>query len=290
MTATRDPDEAPGEGEAVAPRQLSSDGVVPDASPQDVHPQAPVSMAAENPEPGFEEADVPDEGAAPDEWDEEAPRPRRRGFIMRNPVMLVLVLAASIFLFIKYWPQVAYLIASQTPVQCGDISERPAIRYLSPEKLPPLDHDAFCELTGTVQNLLVLVTGEAKDNPNPRKRNEGRRYYVKLDGDRIFAVLAADREDVIEHRDRQGHLLGFQVHGTGRIIDPAVDATYGPTARTLRLKFGLPESEPIRIFDTTDSPARRWPAVLACVFLLLTATLAAFGLLRVVRATLARAR
>lgn len=220
-----------------------------------------------------------------EEWD--APAPARRGFTMRNPIMLLLVLAGSVFLLIKYWPQVQYLLDARNPADCGVISERPVLKHQG-APLPELRNNLYCELDGVVQTFMVLATGEPTDHPSPRKRNEGRKYYVKLDGDKVFAVLAADREDVMQHRERQGSLLGFEIKGTGRIIDPDVEPGYGPTARQLRLKFALPDNESVRIFDTTDDPSSRWTAVLASIFLLLTASLAMVGLVRIVRARLAR--
>ncbi|MCA9527122.1 MAG: hypothetical protein KC549_12590, partial [Myxococcales bacterium] len=234
-------------------------------------------MATENPEPAFDEP--------LEDWD--APPPRRRGYTMRNPVLLVLVLAGSVFMAIKYWPRVAYLIESRNPADCGRISDRPITRMEDEAKLPPLEHDRFCTLTGVVQTFTILATGEARDTPDPRKRNEGRKYYVKLDGDRVFAVIAADRPDVVKHRERQGSLLGFDVEGAGRMIDPDREPGYAATARTLRLKFGVPEGEPMRVFDTTDTPGSRWPAALAFGFLVITASLALLGLIRLVRLRLA---
>ncbi|MEZ4463717.1 MAG: hypothetical protein R3F43_04150 [bacterium] len=147
-------------------------------------------MATETPEPALDES--------LEDWD--APPPRRRGYTMRNPVLLVLVLAGSAFMAAKYWPRVAYLIESRNPADCGRISDRPITRMESPDALPPLEHDRYCTLTGVVQTFTILATGEARDTPDPRKRNEGRKYYVKLDGDRVFAVIAADRPEVIKHR------------------------------------------------------------------------------------------
>lgn len=242
---------------------------VPPGVPQDVPPDAP--------------PDVPQDESL--DWD--APPPRRRGYTMRNPVMLALVLVGSIFLLVKYWPSVQYLIDARNPADCGQISERPVLKHQG-AALPELSHNLFCQIDGVVQNFTVLATGEPSDHPNPRKRNEGRKYYVKLDGDKVFAVLAADREDVMNHRERQGSLLGFEVNTTGRIIDPDAEPGYGATARTLRLKFGLPDKEPLRIFDTTDAPSSRWTAVLASIFLLLTASLAMVGLVRIARARLAQ--
>lgn len=217
-----------------------------------------------------------------DAWDE-APRPR--GVTMRNPVLLLAVLAGSVFMFIKYWPRVAYMIEARTPAECGKIHLRPEQREAG-EGLPPLTHDTWCNAEGLVQNFTILATGEPKEHTDPARRNEGRKYYVKLDGDKVFVVLAADRPDVINFRARRGSLLGFRVKEPGRMIDPDAEPLYGETGRKLRLHFSVPETETIRIFDTTDTPASRWPAAVGCVFLLLTGLLALFGLIRIVRSML----
>ncbi|MEZ4463716.1 MAG: hypothetical protein R3F43_04145 [bacterium] len=71
------------------------------------------------------------------------------------------------------------------------------------------------------------------------------------------------------------------------MIDPDREPGYGATARTLRLKFGVPDGETMRVFDTTDTPGSRWPAALAFGFLILTGLLALVGLIRLIRLRLA---
>lgn len=219
-----------------------------------------------------------------DAWD---PPPAPRGVTMRNPILLVAVLAGSIFMFVKYLPRVMYMLDARTPADCGKIHERPEARK-SGTALPPLTHDSYCTAQGLVQNFTILATGEPTANTDPAKRNEGRKYYVKLDGDKVFVVLAADRPDVIKYRARRGSLLGFEVKEAGRMIDPDADSLYKETGKRLRLEFSTPATESIRIFDTTDDPSARWPALVACIFLLLTALLALFGLIRIGRLLLSR--
>ncbi|MGK0359282.1 MAG: hypothetical protein ACI9U2_001583 [Bradymonadia bacterium] len=226
--------------------------------------------------------------ALEDEFDDGwEPPPPPRGVTMRNPILLVAVLAGSIFMFVKYLPRVTYMFDARTPGECGKIHERPEARKAG-EALPPLTHDSYCTAQGLVQNFTILATGEPKANTDPAKRNEGRKYYVKLDGDKVFVVLAADRPDVIKYRARRGSLLGFNINEAGRMIDPDADTLYNETGRRLRLEFSTPATETIRIFDTTDDPSARWPALVACIFLLLTALLALFGLIRTLRLLLAK--
>lgn len=285
-----------------------TDPEAPDATPPRKHP---LNAAPGDDPPAASEAEAPastaddaaDAGAAPkrqptldeleaefgalwgDDEDDDLPT-RPRGVTMRNPVLLIAVLAGSLFMFAKYWPRVAYMIDARTPGECGKIHERPVKREAG-AALPELTHDSYCNAQGLVQNFTILATGEAKEHADPARRNEGRKYYVKLDGDKVFVVLAADRKDVIKYRARRGNLLGFEIKEPGRMIDPDADPLYAETARKLRVHFSIPETEPIRIFDTTDQPNSRWPAAVGCVFLLVTALFALFGLVRIFRGMLA---
>lgn len=233
-------------------------------------------MARQSPQPG-DEIDL-------DAWltdDEQAPPPRR-GVTMRNPIMLLVVLGVAIFLFVESWPRTAYMFAD--PVECGDISQRPHLRQSAPESVPELPVDGLCHLKGVSQSRGNLATGTARDDTDdPYEKNAGRKIYVKLFGDRVFAVLPADRE-VIGHRLRNDGLVGYEIDAVGRIFDPDRVEGYADTARTLRLKFSVGGDQPIRIFDATDDPADRWPYAIISVVLLLTALLAGFGLVRMLLA------
>lgn len=222
----------------------------------------------------------------PEGWDD-APPPRARGLMMRHPLLLVLVLAGAAFMFLKTWPRASYLLQAGEPQSC-DISERPGLAAESSKPLPPLPHDRYCVANSHVDKLDVFATGEVDETvADPYRRHEGRRYYVKLFGDNVFAVLAADRKDVVDYRNRRGNLLGFEVADPGRMVDPAQDPGFQRAAQTLRLRFSIPEDAPIRIFDTTDHPANRWPYAAICVLMLFTALLALYGLVRMLRARLA---
>lgn len=213
-----------------------------------------------------------------DAWDTEA-FPPPRGITMRSPILLLLVLMGSVFMMMKYWPRVAYMIQAQEPADCGSISERPILRSEDASDLPPLTHNSYCRVQGTVQNFTILATGEPKVGKTEVERNAGRKYFVKLDGDKIFSVFGAERPDVIRFRGRHGSLLGFEMNENGRMIDPDADKGYAATARILRLKFGVEDNTPIRIFDTTDTP-ERWGALVGIIFLALTSLLALLGLFR----------
>lgn len=237
-------------------------------------------MARQSPQPG-DELDL-------DAWlaeGEDAPPPPR-GVTMRNPLLLLAVLGVAIFLFVESWPRTAYMFAE--PAECGDISERPQQRQANDGSLKPLPTDGLCRLVGISQSRGNLATGEARDDTeDPYEKNAGRKIYVKLFGDTVFAVVPADR-DVIGYRLKHQGLVGYEVEGVGRMFDPDAIEGYADTARTLRLKFSVGSDKPIRIFDTTDDPADRWPYLIVSIVLVLTALLAAFGLLRIVLAGRAR--
>lgn len=233
-------------------------------------------MARETPQPG-DEIDL-------DAWlkDGESEPPRRRGVMMRHPVLLLAVIAAAIFLLVQSWPRAAAMFAD--PIECGDISTRPEQRRANPDAVPELPTDALCHLVGLSQSRGNLATGEPReDTDDPYEKNAGRKIYVKLVGDRVFAVLPASRE-VLDYRTRRDGLVGYPIDAVGRIFDPDALEGYQDTARTLRLKFSVGSDEPIRIFDTTDDPADRWPYLIVSIVLVLTALLALYGLIRMILA------
>ena len=70
----------------------------------------------------------------------------------------------------------------------------------------------MADVTGRTQRAGRFATGE-KD-VEPQNPDAGRKYFLKLAGDNVFAVLAADRKDVRDFRARKGSLFGFFVEGT----------------------------------------------------------------------------
>ncbi len=229
------------------------------------------------PDPGPDE----DDDALLDWVDEDEDAvPRRRGLTMRHPVLLLLVCGLSIFTAYRSWPGAARLIAARQPTDCGDITERPFQRVDHPDAVTPLPADTYCRVIGVVQNQTVLATGVPEESPDLYHRDAGRKFYVKLSGDNVFAVLAADRRDVVDHRLRQSSLVGFPVDAVGHLFDPDVDPVHRATARTLRLKFSIPDIEPIRLFDTTDLGLGSWPNVVVLLISLIIGSVALFGLAR----------
>lgn len=221
-----------------------------------------------------------------DDLFDDAP-PRRGGLTMRHPLLLVLVLAGASFMFVKSWPKALMVINADDVADCGDLTERPVIRRESPEALPALDHDTYCGLFGVVENRNIYATGEPAQTDDIRKRDVGRKYFLKLNGDNVFGIVAADREDVLQYRLRKGSLLGFVVKGPGRMIDPAASEGFDQTERFLRSRFRIDPEQPLRLYDTTDDPKSRWPYLVICALMLLTGGLALFGLVRIGRQKLA---
>ena len=109
---------------------------------------------------------------------------------------------------------------------------------------------------------------------------EGVRYYVKLAGDSVFAVLPASRRDVYKYRIRNNGLFGFEVDEPGRVIDPDAEPRYAKIGSFLRLNFSVPKDKPIRVFDFTDQPGDHWPYVLVSALMALMMLVGLFGLLR----------
>lgn len=236
-------------------------------------------MAQRAPQPG-DELDI-ETWLADGEGDGDEPEAPQRGLMMRHPLLLLAVLAGSVFLLVQSAPRAAYMFTE--PVDCGDITQRPIIRAENPDALPALQHDTMCRLTGVVQSRATLATGEAKEGVDDLyAQHAGRKYFVKLDGDKVFAVLAADQKSVVDHRLRKGSMFGYAIDEVGRMLDPDGEPGYEHTARVLRLKFSIADDVPIRIFDTTDDPGRRWPFLAISIAMGFTALLALFGLVRLV--------
>jgi hypothetical protein len=202
-----------------------------------------------------------------EEFPDDAPAPRPSG---ARALLLALVFAGSAFMVAHHAPGAAYFLKAGEAADCGG-------------EAAAMPREAFCRLGGHVADLEVLVAGDPGDpKADLRARSAGRKLYVRLWGQRVFAVLAADRDDVLAWRERHaGALPGFEVEGTGRLFDPDGDAVYAGVAATLRQRYGIPAHEPIRLFDTTDQPMDRWPAALAVALMTLNAALALTSLIRV---------
>jgi hypothetical protein len=241
----------------------------------------PVNPADED---GFDPFAIGDAEAAwaqanDDDFDDEPPP--ARGLAMRHPLLLILVLAGTTFMFIKSYPK-AVMVFEGDIAACGDLTDRPILRRQAPEKLPELKHDLFCTLTGVVESRNIYATGEAAQTNDLRTRDAKRKYYLKLNGDNVFAIVSGGRADVVKFRLRKGSLLGFEVVGPGRLIDPVAKG-FTNTERYLRSQFQIALARPIWLYDTTDEPSSRWPHLVICILMLLTAGLALFGLSRFAR-------
>lgn len=230
---------------------------------------------------------APEDGDTFDEFDEyeDFEETVARGFTMRHPILLVLVLVGASFMTYKTWPRAAYFFADLS--DCGVLADRPMLKQSAPNSLPPLEHDTYCTLDGTVHLMHALATvkrdgsqpGSNGGQLEPRSELGGVKYYVKLAGDAVFAILPADREDVHRHRMRQSSLFGYQVRESGRIFDPELESGAQSTGRYLRLNFAIPDDQRILLFDVTQQPSDRWGFLVILGLMLLTICLAGFGLL-----------
>ncbi|MEE2788632.1 MAG: hypothetical protein VX589_14915 [Myxococcota bacterium] len=213
-------------------------------------------------------------------------RPTRRGVMMRHPFLLCLVIGAATFLGYKTWPKAAFFFAELA--DCGPLLERAQDLSKAEGQFVPLRHDTYCTLAGTVQTLNTFATPK-KDGTQPGRGGqidtlvelEGVKYYVKLAGGHVFAILPADRKDVHAYRVKKQRMFGFSIDEPGRVIDPTKTSQYARTGRFLKLKFALSDEYPIYLFNVADHPVDRWPYLLIMVLMGATALLALFGLGRI---------
>ena len=212
----------------------------------------------------------------------------QRGFTMRHPIILVGVLIGALFLAYQTWPKASFFFAE--PTDCGDLSLRPSQEAKAPGSAPRLDHNLFCKLKGINGQLSALAT--AKKNGEQPFRNgqfetkeslEGVKYYVKLVGANVIGVIPADRDDVMRFRERKGSITGFEFDDAGRLIDPSKLAYLRKTESALRIRWAIPDSERLLIFDLTQKPGDRWTDLTVVLLMIFTACLALFGLVRSIR-------
>ena len=210
---------------------------------------------------------------------------QQRGFTMRHPIVLLAVLAGSILLAYQTWPKAAFFFAE--PTDCGELSLRPAQEAQKAGSAPPLMHDMFCRLKGINGQLSALATAK-KNGEQPFKDGmfetksslEGVKYYVKLVGANVVAVIPANRDDIMRFRERKGSITGFEFDDAGRLIEPSRLPYLNRTASALRIRWAIPDSEKLFIFDLTQRPQDRWTDLTVVGIMLLTALLATFGLFR----------
>ena len=230
---------------------------------------------------------TPDERAALEAFDlgelEQPQTARRAGIVMGNPILLVLVLLGAAFVLYKSATRASFYFQEQS--QCGVLAERPVIRQQNPSALPELKHGSFCQVVGTVQGLNAYATTKENDAGKQNRYKtpeqlEGVRYYVKLAGDSVFAVLPASRMDIYKYRIRNNGLFGFEMDEPGRVIDPDAEPRYAKIGAFLRLNFGVPKDKAIRVFDFTDQPSDHWPYVLVSSLMGLMVLVGLVGLVR----------
>ena len=207
---------------------------------------------------------------------------------MRRPLLLVLVIFGASFLGLKTWEKAQFFFAETQ--DCGVLVDRVRTIDNPPKDQVPFKHDTYCKLAGTVQMLNAYATPK-KDGSQPGiggqietlRELEGVKYYVKLAGDNVFAILPADRMDVHKYRVKKQGLFGFSFHETGRIIEPKREGRYIRTGRFLQLKFAIPEGQPVFIFNVNEHPGDRLKYLVIVGLMGLTILLALFGLLRIIR-------
>ena len=211
-------------------------------------------------------------------------QPPRRGVAMRHPTLLLLILAAAIFMIYAHVPIARYVLQSGDPADVGDITDRPDFRAEG-QPVPALTHDRFSVLSGIIESTRLLWTGRQTTDDEGKPQVEGRRYYVKLAGDKVFIVLDAERADIDDYRLRhEGALLGFHIEReSGRMFDADREPGYRELGAQLRARYGLDSEQTVWVFDTTDQPTDRWYPTVVIALMTFIAGLALFGLIRVGR-------
>lgn len=216
-------------------------------------------------------------------------KPQSSGFIMNRPIPLLIVCIISVILLVLIYPKAELYLK---PVEdCGDITVRPE---LAPDKRIPLVHNTFCKMTGTVADLRVFTSGgDHLDGPEyekgvlpPKTAFEDVHYFSKLTGDKVFVVLDAAADDVYAYRRKHegDALFGFGVDHVGRVIDPSkASAKLRKIGHFMRRQFVVPGNRPIRLFDTTDTPAEHRSHFIAILTAFLGLLLSGYGLIRLVR-------
>lgn len=236
---------------------------------------------SESESPGNDELDTEfDEWLDRDDEPDDAAAPAR-GVTMRHPTMLVMVLACSAFVAFQASKDLRERLGQRDTVDCGDLGERPHLKAASPGQVPPLPHGRWCTLRGIVSSPVTLVSGEPAETNNPYKKYAKLKFFVRLAGERVWAVVPGDNWDANNHRIKKGSLFGFEVRGVGHIQDPDKVGKLRQTAERLRLKWGAAKDAEMRIFDLTDEPEPLWQPIAVLVIAAVATLLACFGLLRI---------
>lgn len=190
--------------------------------------------------------------------DDEGPRPGAG-----RVALLVLVLAGSAYMAAYHAPAARRML--DDPSSCFADGVPPSEAAQAP-------HDRFCAFEGTVTGLDVLVASDE------------RRLFVRLHGRGLFAALP-DSDAVKQYRAAHtGALPGFAIASVARVVDPDREPAFAGLAERLRARYRLAPDEPLRLVDTTDTRAGRWPFAVAVLAMGLNAVLALVLLARVLRA------
>ncbi len=240
--------------------------------------------AAPPPEPGTDtDADADDSAARAffESGDDPPPVVPQHSFLRLGLLVAVFVMAVA--LMARLSAGATFLLFHGRTVECGDIGTRAG----AAAPLEPFEHGTWCHLKGVVAYPTLVATGQENTAASSlSERHRGQKFISQLEGDRIFLIVDGGRVDVVNHRVEFGNLYGFHIEEEGRIIDPDVDPRFAEVGPTLRSRFRIPASDPIRLFDTTDEPLSNWfvgLALVVVVFIAVRSIYSAAVLLREVR-------
>ncbi|MCK6572101.1 hypothetical protein L6V77_13505 [Myxococcota bacterium] len=240
--------------------------------------------AAPPPEPGTDtDADADDSAARAffESGDDPPPVVPQHSFLRLGLLVAVFVMAVA--LMARLSAGATFLLFHGRTVECGDIGTRAG----AAAPLEPFEHGTWCHLKGVVAYPTLVATGQENTAASSlSERHRGQKFISQLEGDRIFLIVDGGRVDVVNHRVEFGNLYGFHIEEEGRIIDPDVDPRFAEVGPTLRSRFRIPTSDPIRLFDTTDEPLSNWfvgLALVVVVFIAVRSIYSAAVLLREVR-------
>ncbi len=172
----------------------------------------------------------------PDALDDLAPPARFKGV----GFLALIPLALAVWLL---WP------ASVAEVhQCGAL----------PEAVEAFEHTRYCQLSGVVESAVVVSMGKEIKGKHGPARYKGVRWFVKLKGADVVAILPADQAEpyawYVGHGDS---LKGFAVSGVGKVFDAMQEQGYGGLGKGLRKTLGMGEGRQLWMFDTQDQPEVR---------------------------------
>jgi len=231
------------------------------------------------PEPGTEtDAEDPAARAFFESGDEPPPVVPRHSLLRLGLLAAVFVMAVA--LMARLSAGATFLLFHGRTVECGDVGARGA----TDTALAPFEHGTWCHLKGVVAYPILVATGQENTSASSlSERHRGQKFISQLEGDRVFLIVDGGRVDVVNHRVEFGNLYGFHIEEEGRIIDPDADPRFSEVGPTLRARFRIPSSDPIRLFDTTDEPLSNWFVGLALVVVLFIAVRSVYSAVMLLR-------